>query len=256
MGSALVDGWRASALDVSQLLIVETNQDAQKTFAADLACVTNARDIPATFTPDIILLAVKPQVLEEAIKDYRTYSDSSLFISIAAGKTLGWFEKHLSASASVVRVMPNTPSMIGRGMSVLIANNYVDDHEKHWAQALCAAVGKILWLSDESLMDTVTAISGSGPAYVFLFMESMISAAVSMGLTESDARLLVEETIIGSGLLSAASTDTLATLRRNVTSPGGTTEAALSRLLENDALRTLMTQAILAAHARSRELSS
>jgi len=209
------------------------------------------------FCPDIVFLAVKPQSMEELLPAVANkFGSSPLYVSIAAGKTISYFEKYLGAQAKIIRAMPNTPAQIGKGITAIIASNKVNEAQKQYAEKLFQAVGKIIWLEDENMMNAVTAISGSGPAYIFLLLESIIESGVKQGLPADIAKKLAIATVIGSGELALVSPESLAELRRNVTSKGGTTEAALGVLMQNDALKYLFADAIDAAVKRATELSS
>jgi pyrroline-5-carboxylate reductase len=184
----------------------------------------------------------------------RHAADGALILSIAAGTKIEFFERHLGSDAAVVRVMPNTPAAIRRGMSVLCANANVSAAQRETADRLMAAAGATAWLDDEGLMDAVTAVSGSGPAYVFLLIETLAAAGVAAGLPEALSKQLALETVAGSGALAQASNDDPAQLRVNVTSPGGTTAAALEVLMAEDGLAPLMRRAVAAATRRGKEL--
>ena len=180
----------------------------------------------------------------------------TVFLSIAAGKTIGFFEGHLGREAAIVRAMPNTPAAIGRGISVLCANARASQAQRETCGALMQAAGEVAWVEEEALLDPVTAVSGSGPAYVFLLVEALAAAGVSAGLPEDLAMRLAGETVSGAGELLRRSGESAATLRHNVTSPGGTTQAALEVLMAEDGLQALMTRAVAAATRRSEELAS
>jgi pyrroline-5-carboxylate reductase len=179
----------------------------------------------------------------------------TVVVSIAAGQTLASFERHLPKGAAVVRAMPNTPAAIGRGITGAVANAHTTAAQKEICESLLGAVGEVVWVPDEGLIDAVTAVSGSGPAYVFLLAEALAAAGVAAGLDEATAKQLARATVSGAGELLHQSDSDPATLRQNVTSPGGTTAAALAVLMqEGDGLRELMRKAVLAAQKRGREL--
>jgi pyrroline-5-carboxylate reductase len=246
MGRALLDRWAA----FSPVTIVEPNAD-------DLPnAVKNISDLPNDLSPEVIVLAVKPQSLDQILPDIaKRFGIAPTYLSIAAGKTISYYEKFLGEGAGIVRAMPNTPAMVGEGMTAVAGNKALKDNGKKFSEALMAAAGRTIWL-DESKMDAVTAISGSGPAYFFHFMEALIAAGVEQGLTEEEAKLLAVQTCVGSAKLASQSDRSLSTLRENVTSPGGTTAAALSVLQNADALKELVSDAVRAAVKRARELSS
>ena len=206
---------------------------------------------------DIVILAVKPQLMQlvcEPIQDI-IYMENPLIISIAAGITssnISLWLKH--SEAAIVRCMPNTPALVQSGMTGLFANAFVSEEQTNSAESILKAVGSTLWLNDESSLDAVTAVSGSGPAYFFLIMESMQKAAQELGLSAEDSRLLVLQTALGASKLALESDDDSALLRERVTSKGGTTEAALNKLISGG-LPALFEEAMVAAAIRSKQLS-
>lgn len=253
MGQALFEGWRKQSPAPDCLIVdpfAETVPDGATLYKT-------AADIPTDYQPDVIVFAVKPQVMGEIVPAYQRFiSDTALFLSIAAGKTLAALEHLLSPTAAVIRAMPNTPAAAGKGITVLCGNAPVRDGEKQVALDLMAAVGKALWTEDESLMNAVTAVSGSGPAYVFYLIECLAKAGENSGLPADMAMELARETVTGSAALAADAADTpAASLRENVTSPGGTTAAALAVLMDQDSgLQQLMDKAVAAATVRGKEL--
>jgi pyrroline-5-carboxylate reductase len=261
MGGALLRGWFGRGLDPSAVRVVEPEiARARADLGADSlpasAIVGNAADLGLGLAPAIIILAVKPQMMDEALAPLASYADKGcVFLSIAAGKTIGYFEEKLGERAAIIRAMPNTPAAIGVGMTVACSNRNVQAEQKAVAAAMMAAVGRFAWLDDESFMDGVTAVSGSGPAYVFYLAECLAAAGKSAGLPDELARTLAVQTVVGAGALMAASGGDPALLRRNVTSPKGTTEAALDILMAKDGLAPLLRKAVMAAAKRSRELS-
>jgi pyrroline-5-carboxylate reductase len=255
MGGALLRGWRGRQL-AQRYVVVEPGPGAAA-FAGhpDVTLAPSAERLPSDLQPDVIVFAVKPQVMGEVVPAYRRFVGTPLFLSIAAGKTLGFFARHLGTAASVVRAMPNTPAAIGRGIAVACANSAVAAAQRALAERLLGAVGEIGWVEDEALLDAVTALSGSGPAYVFLLIECLAKAGVAAGLPEDLALRLARATVAGSGELAGLSPEPAAQLRESVTSPGGTTRAALDVLMAPDGLQPLLTRAVLAAARRSRELA-
>jgi pyrroline-5-carboxylate reductase len=204
---------------------------------------------------DVVVLAVKPDQLAAALARFRPPAEAgAVFLSIVAGKPLALFAR-LLGPAAVVRAMPNTPAAIGRAMTVLCSNHAVTEAQRALCQSLLSAVGETAWLADERHMDAVTAVSGSGPAYVFLLIECLTEAGVDVGLDRDLARQLAEVTVAGAGAYANASDEPAAELRRRVTSPGGTTQAALAVLMGDDGLTELIKRAVRAATVRSRELS-
>jgi pyrroline-5-carboxylate reductase len=219
--------------------------------------IADAAALPVGFAPEVIVLAVKPQSMDEATAPLvRLARPGSVVLSIAAGKTIAGFEARFGASAAIVRAMPNTPAAVGRGITVACANRNVAAPLRARCNDLLAAVGAVAWVEDEALLDPVTAVSGSGPAYVFLLIECLAEAGVAAGLAPELAAQLARATVCGAGELAYRSADPAATLRKNVTSPGGTTQAALEVLMAPDGLQALMTKAVAAANRRSRELAN
>ncbi|WP_029014105.1 pyrroline-5-carboxylate reductase [Niveispirillum irakense] len=255
MGSAMLAGWKQA--DPATRLVVVEPFGAPKGLPADVQVVASADEIPADFQPDAIILAVKPQMMDEALPAYARFADRALYLSIAAGKTLAYFEKHLGASARIVRAMPNTPAAVGRGISALVANGRVDQAGRTLAQQLLSAVGEVAWVEEEGLLDAVTAVSGSGPAYVFLLVETLARAGEQAGLPADLAMRLARATVMGSGELLRQSHESAEQLRRNVTSPKGTTQAALDVLMAEGpaGMADLLRRAVAAGTNRSRELA-
>ena len=203
---------------------------------------------------DVVVLCVKPNMMKDVCKDLRESASGKLFISVAAGITTSHLRNWLGPGAAIVRCMPNTPALVGEGMTGLFAGPDVSSPERHAAELLLSAVGQVIWFDAEDQLDTVTAVSGSGPAYYFLLIEAMQEAAVQMGLTPEVAEQLVKQTALGATKMAATSELDAATLRENVTSPGGTTAAALAAF-ENQNFRAIVNSALLAAETRSKELS-
>ena len=205
---------------------------------------------------DAIVLAVKPQVLATVASLYAGHAArGSLILSIAAGRTLAAVASWLGEDAPIVRAMPNTPAAVGRGISVAVGNARVDAAQRRLADELLAAAGEVAWVDDEALIDAVTAVSGSGPAYVFLLAEYLADAGTKAGLPAALAARLARATVAGAGELLHRSDEPAAELRRRVTSPGGTTEAALDVLMAADGLAPLLCEAVRRAAARARELA-
>lgn len=255
MGGALLAGWKAA--DAAGAVVVVEPYGVPRGLPDDILVVKDAADIPAEFAPDAVILAVKPQMMDQALPHYARYAGSALFLSIAAGKPIAYFERHLGAEAAIVRAMPNTPAAVGRGISAAVPNAKASDGQKALARTLLSAVGEVTWVGDETLLDAVTALSGSGPAYVFLLVETMARAGAAAGLPPDLAMQLARATVAGSGELLRQSHESAEQLRRNVTSPKGTTEAALDVLMMAGpgGMQDIMTRAIAAATARSRELA-
>lgn len=254
MGSALLAGWRERRI-ARHFAVVEPAPPATLAPAPDLALVAAPEALPADLVPAAVVFAVKPQSLAQVLPAYRRYAGDAVFLSIAAGKTLGFFARSLGAAAAVVRAMPNTPAAIGRGISVACASAAVDAAGHALCDRLLAAVGEVAWVAEETLLDAVTAVSGSGPAYVFLLIEGLAKAGCAAGLPEDLALRLARATVAGAGELARLSPESAARLREAVTSPGGTTRAALDVLMAPDGLEPLLIRAVAAAARRSRELA-
>lgn len=258
MGGAMLEGWIAAGLNPESVLIQETMPSPDLVaFCQKHTIALGPLQTPAK-APAVIIMAVKPQVMDTVFPQIAKHAGpGTLTLSIAAGKTIASFARHLPANAAIARAMPNTPAAIGRGMTVLCPNAAVTPVQRALCDQLLSAVGEVGWVEDEGLMDAVTAVSGSGPAYVFLLAEAMAEAGVRAGLKPELAMQLARTTISGSAELMRQSPDVpAATLRQNVTSPGGTTAAALAVLMADDGLTPLMTRAIAAATARSKALAA
>ncbi len=256
MGSALLRGWIAGAT-ASRFCVVEPMGPVPEFAGANgVSWHHTPAGLPSGPAPDAVVLAVKPQALDELLPEYRRWVvPETLFISIVAGKTIAGMTRHLGRAA-LVRTMPNTPAAIGRGITVACANERVTRGQRRLCDELLAAAGESAWVDDEALLDAVTAVSGSGPAYVFLLIEALAQAAEAAGLPSDLALRLARSTVAGSGELARLSGESPAQLRENVTSPGGTTRAALDVLMARDGLAPLIARAVAAAAARSRELAS
>jgi pyrroline-5-carboxylate reductase len=257
MGGAMIAGWRDRGL--TRAVVVEPAGAAVAALGLppSVLVVDDAAGVPADFKPDIVVLAVKPQVMDAVVPPYRRFAaGGAQIVSIAAGKTLAYLETHLGAEAAVIRVMPNLPASIGRGISVAVANARTQGGGRDLAEMLLAACGEVAWVEDEALLDPVTALSGGGPAYVFLLAEVLAEAGIACGLPPTLARRLARVTVAGSGELIRESTETVETLRQNVTSPGGTTLEALKILMAADGIQPIFIRALEAASRRSRELSA
>jgi len=252
MGSALLSGWRDRGL--SQVIVIDPSTEALNLAAPGIDVFVLPHDIPAGFTPEAVIFAVKPQSALSVLPAYARFAGRAVFISIMAGKTVHAIGQMLGVKAAIIRAMPNTPAAVRQGITVAVAGCHVSESQHLLADSLLAATGQIAWVGDESLLDPVTAISGGGPAYVFLLAELLEKAGLEQGLPADLARDLARQTIIGSGALLAASTEDAANLRIAVTSPNGTTERALAVLRADDAWPKLISQAIDAATKRSQEL--
>jgi pyrroline-5-carboxylate reductase len=255
MGSAMLEGWLALGLEAKSVVAIEPQPTRELSMLASRGLRLN----PGATTVGeaaAIVIAVKPQVAPEIVPTLAPYLGAgTVVLSIMAGRTLGFLEQALSQRAAIVRAMPNTPAAIGRGITVAVPNQRVSQRQRDLVHALMAATGAVEWVGDEALMDAVTAVSGSGPAYVFLLAEALAHAGVAAGLPKDLATKLARETVAGSGELLHRSPLDASVLRQNVTSPGGTTAAALDVLMGADGLAALMTRAVAAATARSRQLA-
>ncbi|HSR71456.1 MAG TPA: pyrroline-5-carboxylate reductase [Kiloniellales bacterium] len=257
MGGALLGGWLARGVSADQVTVIEPQAEALARIGVEnVRRIENTAALPAGYAPAVVVLAVKPQQMDAVLPPLASLAGpGTVFLSIAAGRTIASYEKALGEAAAIVRAMPNTPAAVGRGMTVLCANPPVGSGQRALCEALLAAVGETAWIDDEALLDPVTAISGGGPAYVFLLIECLAEAGIEAGLPRELAMRLARTTVAGAGELVRQSAEPAATLRENVTSPGGTTQEALAVLMGEDGLQPLMTRAIAAATRRSRELA-
>ncbi|MBI3451945.1 MAG: pyrroline-5-carboxylate reductase [Rhodospirillales bacterium] len=257
MGGALLAGWLTGANPPPAVAIVEPAAAGVAAFRGrpGISIHADAAALPAGLAPAAVIFAVKPQGMETVVPAYRRFAAASVFLSIAAGRTIGFFESHLGARAAIIRAMPNTPAAIGRGITVACPNAQVGAAQRALCTRLLTAAGEIAWIADEALLDPVTAVSGTGPAYVFLLVECLAEAGEKAGLPAELAMRLARATVAGAGELLHRSTEPAATLRQNVTSPKGTTAAALDVLMAEDGLERLMTRAVAAATKRARDLA-
>jgi pyrroline-5-carboxylate reductase len=255
MGGAMARGWLDAGLPASSLTIIEPNPSPE---LASLASTTGLALNPShPEAPETLVLAVKPQSLDQvAPKIAALAAERTLLVSIIAGKTVANLSARLPRTRAVVRAMPNTPAAIGRGVTAAFANVAVNPEQRGWCERLLGAVGAFFWLDDENAIDAVTAISGSGPAYVFALTEALAAAGEKLGLPADLSMSLARGTVEGAAeLMRQELATTPATLRQNVTSPGGTTAAALAVLKSADGLDDLMARATAAARARAEEMS-
>lgn len=251
MGSALLHGWLDRGLAPEMVHVVEPNPSAWLKSTG----VTLNGDLPER--PALLLLAIKPQVMAEALPGVAAYgAGDTLIVSIAAGTSIKSLEDVFGRGAAIVRTMPNTPAAVGRGMTALVPNAAASEEgAHHLAATLMSAVGEVVYLDSEDQIDAATALSGSGPAYVFLLVEALASAGVEEGLAPEVAMKLARATVAGAGVMASVADEGPGQLRANVTSPAGTTAAALEVLMkEDDGLRQLIRRAVRAAAARSLEL--
>jgi pyrroline-5-carboxylate reductase len=253
MGSAMLVGWREQGLAPS--VAVDPSPSAAAFAGPDMTVVADPGAIPDGFAPAAVVLAVKPQNAAETLPHYARFAGGPVFLSIMAGRTIAGISALLGPSAAIVRAMPNTPAAVRQGVTVGCPGPAVSVPQRTLCDRLLQAIGTVAWVKDEALLDPVTAVSGSGPAYVFLLAELMEQAAIEQGIPPDLARLLARQTVSGSGALLAASAEDASALRKAVTSPGGTTAEALSVLMDPEAWPVAMSQAIAAATRRSRELA-
>jgi pyrroline-5-carboxylate reductase len=254
MGGALLEGWLRLGLDPKQVAVLEPQPAPEISALARQGLKLNP-DPKALGVAAAVVIALKPQVAAVAIPQLASLvSAATVVISIMAGRTLRFLAASLDRPCAMVRAMPNTPAAIGRGITVAVPRN-AGAAQRALADRLLSATGVVEWVDDETSMDAVTAVSGSGPAYVFLLAEALAGAGVAAGLPAPLAAKLARETVAGAGELLHRSPLDAAALRENVTSPGGTTAAALAVLLGDDGLAALMTRAVAAATARSRQLA-
>jgi pyrroline-5-carboxylate reductase len=254
MGGAMLDGWLARGLNPKKIAVLEPHPAKAIKALARRGVRLNPRNKIVDATA--VVIAVKPQSAPDVMPAVvPQVGKATLVLSIMAGRTIAFLEKALASDGAIVRAMPNTPAAIGRGITVAVGNRKIVARQRKLASDLLAAIGKVEWVTDERLMDAVTAVSGSGPAYIFLLAECLAKAGIAAGLPAELAVTLVRETVAGSGELLHRSPLDAATLRQNVTSPGGTTAAALEVLMGPGGFDALLTHAIAAATRRSRELA-
>jgi pyrroline-5-carboxylate reductase len=246
MGGALKEGWERAKAPFDVVVIEPSS----------LAYLPDLKSLPADYVPDLIIFAVKPQTLPEILPSYKLFSEKGcLFLSTAAGVNLNHYHKILGEEARIIRAMPNLPVTVGQGMAALVTRSSLNEKQRLLGAAVFEVSGKVIWLEKESLMDVVTAISGSGPAYFFRLVECLAAAGIANGLPPEVAMFLARQTAVGAGAMLDQSCDTAMDLRLRVTSPGGTTAAALSAFDENGSLAKLTLTAVRAAIHRGQELS-
>lgn len=253
MGYAMLKGWlNAEIVAAQDVTVVEPNEGLRDRAAK--AGVNAQASSEGLAHVDLVIVAVKPQVMRDVLPAYRNLSPGAAFLSVAAGVPISTFVEVLGEATPVIRCMPNTPAAIGKGMMVVCTNQHVTHSTMDFVTALLSASGEVAAVDDESQMDAVTAISGSGPAYVFHFIECLAAAGIKAGLPDETARLLAMQTVYGAACLARDSDDAPARLREQVTSPNGTTAAALEVLMGENRLATLLADAVDAARLRSIEL--
>ena len=258
MGGALLHGWRAHGLAARDVFVVEPDASIRERVRVrhGVHALAGAEALPIELEPRALVFAIKPQAMAAVLPAYRGLAErGGVVLSIAAGTAVARFAAAFGERTPIVRAMPNTPAAIGQGVTALFANPHVSAAQRELCAALMAAVGVVHWIDDEELMHAITAMSGGGPAYVFLLIETLAQAGVASGLPEDLAAALARATVAGSGALAASSEEPVEALRQNVTSPGGTTQAALAVLMADDGIRPLFERAIAAGTQRSRELA-
>lgn len=255
MGGAMLAGWLKNGIAGTDITVVDPGpSEKMQTIIADAGSRWTA-EVPSGLQPSILFLAVKPQMMEAVLPGLKEcVASDTIVVSVAAGTTLSTLERHLGP-AGMVRAMPNTPAMVGRGITGAYANARVNEAQRGQVHDLLKVSGPVEWVSSEAEIDSVTAVSGSGPAYVFYLVECMAEAGRKAGLQADLAMRLARETVAGAGELLHQSPDDASRLRQNVTSPGGTTAAALSVLMAEDGMQPLFDKAIEAARKRAEELS-
>ena len=256
MATALIGGLMKSGDPELKVRVADPSKEARVRLQATFGVLACSHAAEAAQGADVVVLAVKPQVVPEVLPELAgTMKTGQLLLSIAAGTTIGSMNLILPPGQAIIRCMPNTPALVAEGISVLCAGAFCRKHHREQATRILKAAGEVLWLEDESLMDAVTAISGSGPAYFFFLAEAMAEAGVRLGLPEEMSLLLAERTCVGAGAMLKKPDAGALELRRRVTSPGGTTEAALGALVEGHFF-DLIYRAAAAAERRGRELSA
>jgi pyrroline-5-carboxylate reductase len=256
MASSLVGGLIADGWDPASIRVADTSAQQLERLSQRFPVTTTTDNRAAIAQADVIVLAVKPQSMQAVAQQLADdiNQQQALVISIAAGIRESTLRTWLGADTAIVRTMPNTPAMVQSGATALFANPAVNEEQRSIAESILRAVGVAIWVDDEALMDAVTALSGSGPAYFFLFMEALQKAGCELGLPARTAHLLTLQTAFGAAKMALESTEDAATLRRRVTSPGGTTERAIS-VLQDGGFEALVSKALQSAAARSRELA-
>ena len=253
MATALIGGLAGKLTAASNIHVVDPNADALRKLTQEFGVATTTQMSDALARCDVIVLAVKPQQMKDVVKQLQPFVASQLILSIAAGIRATDLSRWLNGHTAIVRAMPNTPALIGQGITGMVATQGVSSAQRDVADAIMRAVGTTVWLDDEALIDSVTAISGSGPAYVFYFIEAMQQAAQEMGLTAEQGTQLAIATFTGAAQLAARSEEPVAVLRDRVTSKGGTTYAALTSM-EASGVKESLVRAMKAAAARGKEL--
>lgn len=257
MGGAMLEGWLKAGVAPAQVVVLDPNPPSEVKALLEKHGVRHNPPLASITNPEVLLAAVKPQVMNEVLAPLVALGKSKpLILSIAAGKTIASFEKHFGSDAAVIRTIPNTPAAVGQGITAMTANRNVSADQMNLAEQLLSSIGEVVRVDDETLIDAATAVSGSGPAYVFYLTECLTAAAEAVGLPPDVAVKLARATVAGSGALMRSSGIDAGILRQNVTSPKGTTYEALQILMAENGMKPLMIQAVKAATQRSKELAS
>lgn len=254
MARSIIGGLVADTSLNLSIQVFDHSKEALEKLKADFSIIPVSSNQTLVDQCDVIVLSVKPQVMKSVLTEIDASNSNAVYLSIAAGLTINSLTKWLGSDVAVIRSMPNTPALVQAGATGLYANSLVSSEQKEFADIIMKAIGIALWVDSEDLLDSVTALSGSGPAYYFLVMEAMQATAETLGLDAKTARQLTEQTAFGAAKLAAQSDEELSTLRQRVTSPGGTTERAINTFMENQ-LPEIFGKAMQAAYDRSKELA-
>ena len=257
MGGSVLNGLLKNGFSVQNIRVAEPNETVRGTLAQKGIILAADVSELKNFRPDIVFLAVKPFLIEQVIDSVKPFTDNgAAVLSIIAGRQIGWFKEKLGKNTVIFRAMPNTPAAVGKGITGVTSCGLANDRQKQIVQTVLKSCGEVVWLDGEDQIDAVTAVSGSGPAYVFYLTEALTQAAKTLGLSDENAEKLAKATVIGAAGLMAESIETPTVLRQNVTTPNGTTAAALEILMNpQTGFEPLLTQAVKAAEKRSKELA-
>lgn len=260
MGSAMIKGWAQANVGERQFTVVTPHEFSVMDLRSfgHIDWYERPEDLPAEYKPDVVVMAVKPQVMPDVLRSYFSYAlQGALMVTVAAGLKLDFYKPFWGEKAKIVRIMPNLPVAYNKGMIFGVASEALDARDLTLVDVLLSSLGKMLWLSDESKFDASSALSGCGPAYLYLLVDVLTKAGVECGLAAESAEQLARQTMIGAGVLLENASDSADVLKKKVASPGGVTQAALDVLERSpNGLPSLMIEAIRAATARSRELSN
>ncbi len=257
MGGAMLAGWLRGGADSRKIVVLDPSPAPEVKALIEKHAVGWNPPVPSITNAEVLLIAVKPQMMEDVLPSVVPLATSKpLIISVAAGKTIASFERRFGSTAAIIRTIPNTPAAVGRGITAMATNSHVSPAQLELARALLSAIGEVVTVPDETMIDAATAVSGSGPAYVFYLTECLAAAGAKAGLPADLAMQLARATVAGAGELMRLSSESATTLRQNVTSRKGTTDAALQVLMADNGMQPLFEKAIAAATRRSRELAS